>query len=190
MTSVKDQILELGKQQLLKGGYSALNFGEIARELNITRANIHYHFSDKQALADLITQKYVDQKVDEMDVISAQFENNFFGLIDAMERFMKENFIRHEHEWCVCTQHMRLDSTPDHLRDMSYGFLDRQFDMFIRIANGTQKAGLIPESININELCLIAMEILMGKSQLFLFKSSFAAQGTITTSDWLRRLIT
>jgi len=44
----------------MRGGYDGFSFGDIAAELGITRANIHYHFGSKRQLMARLIDGFVD----------------------------------------------------------------------------------------------------------------------------------
>ncbi len=50
-------------------GYQGLRFGDIASELNTTRANIHYHYGTKSNLVDEVVGEYLTIVVGEMGAI-------------------------------------------------------------------------------------------------------------------------
>jgi AcrR family transcriptional regulator len=54
----RDKILDTASRLIRAGGYEALNFGTIAEELGITRANIHHHFKNKENLALQAVNRY------------------------------------------------------------------------------------------------------------------------------------
>lgn len=56
---MRDKIKATATILLLKNGYARLRFADIAEELNITRANIHYHFGTKSKLVDEVVIEYV-----------------------------------------------------------------------------------------------------------------------------------
>jgi TetR/AcrR family transcriptional repressor of nem operon len=58
---VRDKIKQAATEFLIQKGYQGLRFGDIAERLEITRANIHYHFGSKQQLADEVIVEYVDE---------------------------------------------------------------------------------------------------------------------------------
>jgi len=53
--AIKDTALEL----LVRHGYRGTSFGDISVALGTTRANIHYHFGNKQALVDEVLDDYM-----------------------------------------------------------------------------------------------------------------------------------
>lgn len=58
---MREKIKQAATELLIQKGYQGLRFGDIAQRLEITRANIHYHFGSKQQLADEVIVEYVDE---------------------------------------------------------------------------------------------------------------------------------
>jgi TetR/AcrR family transcriptional repressor of nem operon len=58
---LRERIKEAAIELLIKNGYQGLRFRDIAERLQITRANIHYHFGSKQQLADEVIIEYVQE---------------------------------------------------------------------------------------------------------------------------------
>lgn len=58
---MRERIKEAAIELLIKNGYQGLRFRDIAERLQITRANIHYHFGSKQQLADEVIIEYVQE---------------------------------------------------------------------------------------------------------------------------------
>src|SRR5262245_11889509 len=58
-SSMRGRIKALALDLLIQHGYRGVSFGDIAASLAITRANIHYHFGNKQALVEEVLDDYV-----------------------------------------------------------------------------------------------------------------------------------
>ncbi|AJZ56937.1 bacterial regulatory s, tetR family protein [Paraburkholderia fungorum] len=56
---MRDNIKEVATQLLIQNGYQGFRFRDIATQLNVTRANVHYHFGNKQQLAEEVIVEYV-----------------------------------------------------------------------------------------------------------------------------------
>jgi TetR/AcrR family transcriptional regulator, transcriptional repressor for nem operon len=56
--STREQILTLAQQAIAERGYSAFSFRELAAELGIKSASIHYHFPTKTHLGLEVAQSY------------------------------------------------------------------------------------------------------------------------------------
>ncbi len=72
----------------MRGGYSKLNFATIAKELNTTRANLHYHFKNKETLAIEVTRRYVGFYLREFERLRSVYKGNFFALWPVVEEMI------------------------------------------------------------------------------------------------------
>jgi AcrR family transcriptional regulator len=54
----RSQILSLAEAHMMRGGYGAFSFGDIARVLGVKPAAIHYHFPSKADLALAVIEGY------------------------------------------------------------------------------------------------------------------------------------
>lgn len=58
---MREQIKAVATELLITHGVRGLRFGDIADRLDITRANIHYHFGTKRNLVEEVIDEYVQQ---------------------------------------------------------------------------------------------------------------------------------
>lgn len=63
---MRDKIKAVARDLLIMNGYRGLRFGDIADRLQITRANIHYHFGTKSQLVDDVLDEYLKETILEM----------------------------------------------------------------------------------------------------------------------------
>jgi len=68
-TSTRDSIKELAKKLLIAHGYHKTTFGVIAKELEITTTNIHYHFGNKNSLVEEVVTDYVQLAISKQQAI-------------------------------------------------------------------------------------------------------------------------
>lgn len=61
MQSTRDQILQLANRYILEKGFNAFSFHDLARELGIKTASVHYHFPTKTALGVALVRDYTHQ---------------------------------------------------------------------------------------------------------------------------------
>ena len=59
-TSMRARIKSLALDLLIQHGYRGVTFGDMAETLGTTRANIHYHFGNKQKLVEEVLEDYVE----------------------------------------------------------------------------------------------------------------------------------
>ena len=58
---MRDRIKSLALDLLIQHGYRGVSFGDLADVLKTTRANIHYHFGNKQALVEEVLEDYIKE---------------------------------------------------------------------------------------------------------------------------------
>ncbi|MEM9773358.1 MAG: TetR/AcrR family transcriptional regulator [Chloroflexota bacterium] len=58
MSDTKTQIIQIAEQLVRSGGYNGFSFREIAAEIGIRSASVHYHFPSKEDLALAVANRY------------------------------------------------------------------------------------------------------------------------------------
>lgn len=58
MDEISSQIIDIAIKMICEGGYQTLSFRQIASELEIRSASIHYHFSAKEDLGAAVVERY------------------------------------------------------------------------------------------------------------------------------------
>lgn len=59
--STAETILDVAERMARTGGYNAFSFREIAKEIGIKSASVHYHFPGKEALGAALARRYTDR---------------------------------------------------------------------------------------------------------------------------------
>ena len=54
------QILDIAERRMRQTGYNAVSYRDIANEMGIKSASLHYHFPKKEDLGAALTQRYSD----------------------------------------------------------------------------------------------------------------------------------
>lgn len=78
-TNTRDKILELAQEAIATRGYSSFSFRELAAELGIKSASIHYHFPTKAHLGVEVARTYRAQ-------LQAAFENIAAGYLNEPKK--------------------------------------------------------------------------------------------------------
>ncbi len=78
---MRRQIKTLARDLLIRHGYRGVSFGDIASELETTRANIHYHFGNKQTLVEEVLEDYVDETLRGLTAVFARQDLPLTGKI-------------------------------------------------------------------------------------------------------------
>lgn len=73
MTTVdtKQAIVDAARASVQARGYSGLSFRELAKEIGIKSASIHYHFPTKGDLGAVLARRYTDEAVEQFGVFLA-----------------------------------------------------------------------------------------------------------------------
>ncbi len=110
---MKGEIKNVANELLIKHGYRGLRFGDVAARLGTTRANIHYHFGNKQKLVDAVVDDYVAHTLERFQRIWTDGEARFSDKIRATAAFNRERYRHFNRDgdvgpWSLIAR-MRLD---------------------------------------------------------------------------------
>lgn len=113
--SSRDAILDCALELLIRHGYRGASFGDIAKALGMTRANIHYHFGSKQALVEEVLVRYVDETMAALRDIWLANGQAFEQRVEQMLQFSLNRFRRYNrrsskvHSWSLISR-LRQDA--------------------------------------------------------------------------------
>ena len=106
---LKDQIKLVATELLIRHGYRGVSFGDIAPLLETTRANIHYHFGNKQQLVEEVLEEYVDGTLMQFKAIWTEETSSFTEKINANISFNRRRYLKYNtkkdnrHFWSLIT---------------------------------------------------------------------------------------
>ncbi len=63
---MRDRILDAAEARARRGGYNAFSFREIAQDVGVSSAAIHYHFAAKADLAAALTLRYTKRALERL----------------------------------------------------------------------------------------------------------------------------
>lgn len=87
--AIKASALDL----LVRHGYRGTSFGDISAALATTRANIHYHFGNKQALVDEVLGDYMDATLRSLRAVWSDERMTLPEKIEAMIGYSRSRFL-------------------------------------------------------------------------------------------------
>ena len=97
----KTQIMDLAETAIIQGGYGAFSFRELAAQIGIKSASVHYHFPTKGDLAVSVMRRYKESFANELpqlEEIKATPKQLINGFIDGFKNKIVEN-----HNMSICT---------------------------------------------------------------------------------------
>ena len=77
-----EQILDLAETLIQTRGYSAFSYQDIADQLGIRKASIHYHFSSKSLLGLAVVDRYAKRLSSALDAIAADADQSSMAMLD------------------------------------------------------------------------------------------------------------
>lgn len=92
---MRAQIKALALDLLIQHGYRGVSFGNIAESLGITRANIHYHFGNKQALVEEVLEDYVAETTGALRDLWARPGPALAGKLATMIDYSRKRYQRY-----------------------------------------------------------------------------------------------
>ncbi len=117
------KILDIAQGLVQTRGFNAFSYGDIARQLNVTKASLHYHFPAKADLGQALITGYEAQFADALSAIDASGGTS----TDKVMAFvgLYENVLAKNHT-CLCgmlaaefeTLPQPMQSALDHFFDM------------------------------------------------------------------------
>jgi AcrR family transcriptional regulator len=166
---MRDKILELAQEQMKCGGYNQLNFANIAKELGTTRANLHYHFKNKESLAIEVTKRFMADQEADFAKAAAQFPGNFPKLLEAMEEDLWNHHKCHGRVGsCVCAQIIRHPDAPDSLLELAEGHFDKFRVVALEQVKHSIESGVLRDDIDAESVAAEACCMMIGLSEMAL----------------------
>lgn len=103
MSDVKKQdkrsaILDAAEQRARTGGYNGFSFRDLAEDVGIKSASVHYHFPTKEALGTALTDRYTARAIDSLGAPEGLSEAEAFDRVAAL--FVHSNEV--EDLMCLC----------------------------------------------------------------------------------------
>jgi TetR/AcrR family transcriptional repressor of nem operon len=112
---MREQIKQLALVLLIKHGYRGVSFGDLADALKTTRANIHYHFGNKEGLVEEVLDEYVDVTSAQLHSIWTKSDVTLFDKINSTVEYSRKRYLKFNprghagHPWSLISR-MRQDS--------------------------------------------------------------------------------
>src|SRR5882757_5160127 len=100
-TNAREAILEAAKRTAQAHGYSGLNFRELAAEVGIKAASIHYHFPSKADLGAAVAKRYWEDTTAALESMLAGTSDPFRCLHQYPDIFRKS--LESDNRMCLCS---------------------------------------------------------------------------------------
>jgi TetR/AcrR family transcriptional regulator, transcriptional repressor for nem operon len=133
-TDTREKIIQLAQEAIATRGYSAFSFRELAAQLGIKSASIHYHFPTKTHLGVEVARHYRGQLKQAFDNIENGYPNNPKKAIESLIAVFRYE-VRSSQRMTVCTMlaaeiknlPVEMQSEMQSFYELNIGWLERQF---------------------------------------------------------------
>ena len=160
----RDKILDTASRLIRAGGYEALNFGTIAEEIGITRANIHHHFKNKENLALQAVNRYSAGLEERFAGFTEKHPGNFSAAMAATHDGMWDRLSETNYGgFCVAVQLISDRSwIPEEVSYEATGYYERLLSLFTELIEESQKAGTVRKDRPAGDIAREALSIHLG----------------------------
>ncbi|WP_133010690.1 TetR/AcrR family transcriptional regulator [Marinomonas flavescens] len=137
-TDTKNKIMNAAEAAIVRGGYSAFSFRDIAEEVGIKSASVHYHYPTKADLVVAVMMRFTDEfqailADPEVDDFDARTTLNHF-----IDGFRSKNVERHSMSICTmltADKHLLSEAVSQSLADFYQVKLGWLTKVFMRLEN-------------------------------------------------------
>jgi TetR/AcrR family transcriptional repressor of nem operon len=121
--STRTQILDVAERLVQTRGFNDFSYADIAAELSVTTAALHYHFRSKASLGDAMIERYSDRFFAALDGIAATTPDPH----DRVEAYVDlYRDVLAAGRMCLCgVLAAEYQTLPDSMRDAVRSFFDR-----------------------------------------------------------------
>ncbi len=120
--NTRSRILDAGERLVQVRGFNGFSYADVAAELSLTKASLHYHFPSKAELGEALIARYAERFVKALAAIDASV-TPAPAKLDAYASLYAE--VLREERMCLCGMlAAEYQTLPDPIRDAVVAFLD------------------------------------------------------------------
>jgi len=140
-TSTATQILDVAERLVQERGFNGFSYADVARELGVTKAALHYHFASKAELGDALIERYAERFLDalsEVDGVPSEAPAKLRSYAQLYADVFRDD------RMCLCGMLAADYATlPDPMRERVVRFFDDNEVWLSRVLEDGRKAGTI-----------------------------------------------
>jgi TetR/AcrR family transcriptional repressor of nem operon len=120
--NTRSRILDAGERLVQVRGFNGFSYADVAAELSLTKASLHYHFPSKAELGEALIARYAERFAHALAAIDANV-TLAPAKLDAYASLYTE--VLREERMCLCGMlAAEYQTLPDPIRDAVVAFLD------------------------------------------------------------------
>jgi TetR/AcrR family transcriptional repressor of nem operon len=120
--STRSRILDVGERLVQVRGFNGFSYADVAAELSVTKASLHYHFPSKAELGEAIITRYAERFADALAAIDAGLTHAPAKLVAYADLYAQ---VLRQERMCLCGMlAAEYETMPSSIRTAVVGFLD------------------------------------------------------------------
>jgi TetR/AcrR family transcriptional regulator, transcriptional repressor for nem operon len=139
--STAAQILDTAERLVQERGFNGFSYANVARELGVTKAALHYHFASKAELGDALIERYAERFLEALaraDVELADDRDKLHAYAQLYADVFRDD------RMCLCGMLAADYATlPDPMRARVVRFFDDNEVWLIRVLEEGREAGTV-----------------------------------------------
>ena len=139
--STRSRILDAGERLVQVRGFNGFSYADVAAELDLTKASLHYHFPSKAELGEALIARYAERFAQALAAIDANV-THAPAKLDAYASLYAE--VLREERMCLCGMlAAEYQTLPDPIRDAVVAFLvDNEAWLALVLEDGREDGSL------------------------------------------------
>jgi TetR/AcrR family transcriptional repressor of nem operon len=140
-TSTATQILDVAERLVQERGFNGFSYADVARELGVTKAALHYHFASKAELGDALIERYAERFFEALSKVDGD-RREAPEKLRAYAKLYADVF--RDDRMCLCGMLAADYATlPDPMRERVVRFFDDNEAWLARVLEEGREAGTI-----------------------------------------------
>jgi TetR/AcrR family transcriptional repressor of nem operon len=133
------RILDIAERLAQVRGFNGFSYADVASELKITKASLHYHFSGKAELGDALIARYAARFADALEAIDKR-GGDAPAKLEAYAAIYAD--VLRDRRMCLCGMlAAEYDTLPKPMREAIIGFFDANEAWLTRVLEQGQEEG-------------------------------------------------
>ncbi len=135
------RILDISERLVQSRGFNGFSYADVASELGITKASLHYHFAGKAELGEALIGRYAARFANALRAIDAR-DADAPGTLDAYASIYAD--VLRDRRMCLCGMLAAdYDTLPEPMREAVLRFFDENEAWLTRVLEQGEEEGAL-----------------------------------------------
>jgi TetR/AcrR family transcriptional repressor of nem operon len=135
------QILDVAERLVQVRGFNGFSYADVAAELKVTKAALHYHFAGKAELGEALVARYAARFAEALAEVETRTAEAPARLDAYADLYLD---VLRQHRMCLCgMMAAEFETLPTPMRDALIGFFDENEEWLARVLEHGRKEGTL-----------------------------------------------